>query len=298
MKSISIQKKFATAAIAATSVFLLTACVSVNTTSGRNKTTNNNAQTETRTTAADIHPWKNKKVAYFGDSVTDPNVLPDDTKYWGYLRDRLGITPYVYGVNGMQWSDIPRQTDELIKQHGQDVDAIMIFIGTNDFNGGVPIGSFYTESKETVVAATGEPRSEKTRMHRTVVKDPSTLCGRINIALEKIKATYPTKQVILLTPIHRAYAEFGDNNVQPDENWQNNIGEWFTTYVETIKQAGRVWSVPVIDTIALCGLYPILDSIAQFFHDSKTDRLHPNAQGHKRIAKTLFYQLLSLPCDF
>lgn len=185
MKSISIQKKFATAAIAATSVFLLTACVSVNTTSGRNKTTNNNAQTETRTTAADIHPWKNKKVAYFGDSVTDPNVLPDDTKYWGYLRDRLGITPYVYGVNGMQWSDIPRQTDELIKQHGQDVDAIMIFIGTNDFNGGVPIGSFYTESKETVVAATGEPRSEKTRMHRTVVKDPSTLCGRINIALEK-----------------------------------------------------------------------------------------------------------------
>lgn len=298
MNPLNLQKKAAMIAITAISSVLLTSCLSIKNSSNGNKTKQSNVQMPTRQGIAATHPWSGKKVAYFGDSVTDPNVLPNDTKYWGYLRDWLGTTPYVYGINGMQWSDIPRQTDELIKQHGQDVDAIMIFIGTNDFNGGVPIGSFYTEASEKVVAAMGAPKSEQTRMHRTMVKDPSTLCGRINIALEKIKATYPTKQVILLTPIHRAYAEFGDNNVQPDENWQNNIGEWFSTYVETIKQAGRVWSVPVIDTNALCGLYPILDSNAPFFSNSNTDRLHPNTEGHKRIAKTLMYQLLSLPCTF
>ncbi len=297
MKPMTFQKKTSAMLLLAASAFALTSCFSIKT-SGEYNTKQKNVQAAKATTIADLHPWKGKKVAYLGDSVTDPNVMPDNTKYWGFLRDWLGITPYVYGVNGMQWNDILRQTDELNKQHGQDVDAIMIFIGTNDFNGGVPIGKYYSENSEKVIAATGETRSEKTRLHRTLIKDGSTLCGRINAALEKIKSIYPTKQVVLLTPIHRAYAEFGGNNVQPDENWQNKNGEWFSSYIEAIKQAGNVWSVPVIDTNALCGLYPILDSNAQFFHDSKTDRLHPNAQGHRRIAQTLLYQLLSLPCTF
>ena len=249
-------------------------------------------------TIASLHPWAKKRVAYFGDSVTDPNVLPNDTKYWGFLRDWLGITPYVYAVNGRQWNDIPRQTDALYKEHGQEVDAIIIFIGTNDFNGSVPVGEFFSESTGKVVAATGEPKSEKTRVHRKLIKDGSTLCGRINTALEKIKTLYPTKQVVLLTPIHRSYAEFGDNNVQPDENWQNAGGAWFGQYVEAVRQAGNVWSVPVIDLYALSGLYPNLNSNTVYFHDAATDRLHPNANGHRRIAETLEYQLLSLPCGF
>jgi hypothetical protein len=32
--------------------------------------------------------------------------------------------------------------------------------------------------------------------------------------------------------------------------------------------------------------------------NAETDRLHPNAIGHYRIAKTLQYQLLALPCGF
>ena len=44
------------------------------------------------------HPWKGKKVAYFGDSITDPNIKASKVKYWGFLEEWLGITPYVYGV--------------------------------------------------------------------------------------------------------------------------------------------------------------------------------------------------------
>ena len=94
------------------------------------------------------HPWKGKKVAYFGDSITDPNIKASKVKYWGFLQDWLGITPYVYGVSGRQWNDIPRQADKLKKEHGDNFDAILIFMGTNDYNNGVPIGDWYTETND------------------------------------------------------------------------------------------------------------------------------------------------------
>ena len=59
------------------------------------------------------HPWKGKRGAYFGDSITDPRNNGSKKKYWGFLEDMLGITPYVYGVSGREWNDIPRQADKL-----------------------------------------------------------------------------------------------------------------------------------------------------------------------------------------
>ena len=92
------------------------------------------------------HPWQGKRVAYFGDSITDPRNKASNEKYWSYLQQWLGITPYVYGISGRQWNDIPSQTDRLKAEHGDAVDAILIFIGTNDYNAGVPIGQWFTES--------------------------------------------------------------------------------------------------------------------------------------------------------
>ena len=59
------------------------------------------------------HPWQGKRVAYFGDSITDPRNKASKTKYWGFLKEWLDITPYVYGVSGRQWNDIPRQANKL-----------------------------------------------------------------------------------------------------------------------------------------------------------------------------------------
>ena len=92
-----------------------------------------------------------KRVAFFGDSITDPKHKGSNVKYWQYLQDWLGITPYVYGISGRQWNDIPNQTDKLQKEHGDTVDAILIFIGTNDFNDGVPIGEWYDIKEEKVM---------------------------------------------------------------------------------------------------------------------------------------------------
>ena len=244
------------------------------------------------------HPWKGKRVAYFGDSITDPRVSASKVKYWGFLQDWLGITPYVYAISGRQWNDIPRQADKLQAEHGNDFDAILIFMGTNDYNAGVPLGEWYSETVDSVRAAVHKPSEVVARRHRHFLMDNNTLRGRINIAMSKLKQMYPTKQIVLMTPIHRAFFGSSDKNIQPDESYENVRGIFFDEYVKAIKEAGNVWAVPVIDLNSLSGLFPLYDAGAQMFNKPKTDRLHPNDAGHERMAKTIMYQLSALPCTF
>lgn len=239
------------------------------------------------------HPWAGRKVAYLGDSITDPNVKKSGVNYWAYLHEWLGITPYVYGVSGHQWHQILGQEERLRKDHGEDFDAIMIFVGTNDYNAGVPIGEWF-EEESVVVNADGRMVE---RIRRKPIFDRDTYRGRINCTLDSLKRMYPAKQIVLLTPIHRAYARFGDRNVQPDESHQNSCGEYVDAYVESVKEASAIWSVPVIDIYSLSGLFPMHKEQGIYFPGAD-DMLHPNAEGHRRLAMCLYYQLLALPCSF
>ncbi|MBQ7422681.1 MAG: SGNH/GDSL hydrolase family protein [Prevotella sp.] len=244
------------------------------------------------------HPWAHRRVAYFGDSITDPTNDGSKKKYWNFLEEWLDIRPWVYGKSGRQWNDVGRQAEELQKEHGDEADAILIFIGTNDFNAAIPIGEWYEEAEEETMAAVHAPKAMTIRKKRTPVMDGNTYRGRINIALFNVKKMFPTKQVVLLTPLHRAYFYGGEQNIQPTEAYQNACGEYIDRYVESVKEAGNIWSVPVIDLNALSGLYPLMDEHVQLFHDGEKDRLHPNDNGHERLARTLYYQLLMLPCVF
>jgi hypothetical protein len=128
--------------------------------------------------------------------------------------------------------------------------------------------------------------------------DPTTYKGRINIALDSLKRTFPTKQIVLLTPIHRSDFHANEKNWQCDESYTNQCGEYLDVYIDAVKEAGNIWAVPVIDWNATSGLFPLLKEHGQYFHNAETDLLHPNDQGHQRMARTLMYQLLALPCTF
>ncbi len=255
--------------------------------------------------------WRGARVAYLGDSITDKRQVESgqNNTYWVYLESLLGTKSFVYGISGHQWKHIPGQTDKLIKEHGQEVDAIMIFVGTNDYNASVPLGEWFSE-EIAEVEVTG-PKGSKSgvmaeRKKRTIVMDNNTVRGRINIAMAKLKEAYPTKQIILLTPIHRGDAFLSDRNIQPNELYANGIGEYVDAYIDVVKEAGNIWAVPVIDLNAICGLYPLAESNAQYWRrpslekSAKTggkriDRLHPNSAGHLRMAQSLAYQLLGYP---
>lgn len=170
----------------------------------------------------------------------------------------------------------------------EKIDAIMIFAGTNDYNGSVPIGQWYKYEEAEAPIANGKTQIRKRRIH---IMDSSTFKGRINAAMAYIKENFPDKQIILITPIHRGFAKFGEGNVQPDESFPNRIGEYIDSYVDAVKEAGNVWAVPVIDLNSLSGLFPNTPSHAQYFHKKDTDLLHPNAKGHEKMASAIAYAL-------
>lgn len=236
--------------------------------------------------------WKGKRVVFLGDSITDARHVGCTKNYWGFLEDYLGIIPCVYGINGHQMDQIPGQMDKAKAELGDGFDAIFIFCGTNDFNDSVPVGEWFSEKEDSVVV--DGPQSV-IRKHREHIMDNGTFKGRMNIVLSKLKNEYPDKQIILLTPIHRGYAYFGPGNIQPDENWANAVGFYIDDYVNAVKEAGNVWAVPVIDINSLSGLYPLSEAHLKFFSKKDTDRLHPNTEGHRRLAQTIAAQLLSFP---
>lgn len=245
-----------------------------------------------------VHPWQGKRIAYFGDSITDPRVKAGKDKWWALLSEWLNATSYCYAISGRQWNDIPRQANALLNDHGQNFDAILIFMGTNDYNHAIPLGEWFDIEERDVRYTRNREGFTQRRQHRLLSLNDSTFRGRINIAMKTIKELFPTKQVILLTPIHRAFFSSSEKNIQPDESYPNSLGLWLDSYVEAVKEAGNLWAVPVIDLHAVSGLYPVLDQHSQYFANPATDRLHPNDAGYRRIARTLYYQLLSYPCVF
>ena len=238
--------------------------------------------------------WRGKRVAFLGDSMTDLHRVGTTCVYWEYLSELLGIKPLVYGINGDQWNGIYKQAMKLHEEKGTDVDAILIFAGTNDYNQGIPIGEFFSETTKQV----NVNGNLVTRKYRTPVLNDSTFCGRMNKVMTYLKNNFPKQQIIIMTPIHRGYAKFGGNNVQPDENYCNGQGLYFDAYIDALKKAASYWAVPLIDLYSLSGLFPLADAQGQYFHDRETDKLHPNAAGDYRLAKTIKYQLLALPSSF
>ena len=134
--------------------------------------------------------WNGARVAFLGDSITDEGQLPGQEIYWHQLASILGIKPYCYGISGHQATHILGQAEKLNAEHGQDVDAILIFIGTNDFNSAVPLGEWYKEDSR-VVNRNGVMTPLK---HRSIVMEGATTRAAINRFMAYLKHNYPTKQ--------------------------------------------------------------------------------------------------------
>ena len=260
---------------------------------GKNNVKTSGAARQVDTT----HPWNGARVGIIGDSISDPKVANGPEKYYWFMQNEIGIIPCVVAQNGQQWNEVLPQAGRLKSEYGDDIDAILILMGTNDFNAGVPIGEWYTEERVSVEAANGEPKSMQARRHRIHNCDQDTFKGRISLALDSLKNMYPKKQIVLLTPLHRGYAKFGQSNIQPDEDYTNRCGEYIDAYIDAVKEAGNVWAVPVIDLNAVSGIFPLNRSQKEYF-PKDADRLHPTDEGHARMAKALIAALRGIAPRF
>ena len=181
----------------------------------------------------------------------------------------------------------------MLKHHNNhNYDAICSLFGTNDFNSNVPLGVWYNEENKE----TNKDGQLVVLKHRIISEDASTFKGRLNIGLKSVKKNFPNSQIIIMTPLHRGYAEFGSTNKQPDESFANKEGLYISDYVEAVKECANVWATELIDLNAVSGLYPLLPEYIPYFHLEDTDMLHPNPAGHYRIARAIAAKLSSISC--
>ena len=241
--------------------------------------------------------WTGKSVAFLGDSITDPAQTNSQQVYWQYLEKDLGLKPHVYAVSGYQWDRIYPMAQRVKAELGASVDAIFIFLGTNDYMSGIPLGEWYDVKDEEVRLRTNLVM-EKRRYPR---KNMGTFRGRINTVMEFLKTNFPDQQIVLMTPPHRGFAQFGSTNIQPSECFPNHLGLYLESYIRVLREAADIWSVPLIDLYRESGLHPVNAAYARYFRDGGPDgkdALHPGSEGHRRLATVIEAHLKTLPPDF
>ncbi|KQN97205.1 SGNH/GDSL hydrolase family protein [Paenibacillus sp. Leaf72] len=125
-------------------------------------------------------------------------------------------------------------------------DCVTIFAGTNDFRLDKPIG-----------------RKEDRNIH--------TFYGAYIELVEDILAKNPACRLSLWTPLQRDKDGFDIHSI-------NQAGHRLIDYVEVIQEIGLEYALPVLNLYAESGFNRFTLSVLT------SDRLHPNEQGHARIA--------------
>ena len=166
-----------------------------------------------------------------GDSITYLNDHLDETGHRltkGYLTDVVDRLPYVHyvnqGHNGWKTTDFARSIDKL---GIPAADVYTIFLGTNDWWHGHPIGTWADYSQ-----ATGD----------------STIYGCFRIIVNKLRQLNPAAPIILLTPMPRAdfvYINGARNNAYG--SYRDKNGQSLEAVAAAVTDIGRHEGFRVID---------------------------------------------------
>ena len=232
----------------------------------------NNIGTGNGNPSTPSHQWKGKKANFLGDSIT--HGVGTTRTYHQYLQSSLSlVASRNYGISGSSITDRNTPMHSRCLTMDDDADIVFVFGGTNDFFFAVPLGEWYTLSGTT----------------RNLNKDTTTFKGALNTLCCNLINKYPSKQIILMTPLHRN--TFGE---QPTEYQTNSIGLYVEDYVNCVIEAGKIHSIPVIDLYSESGLRPSESASCNLYFTSG-DKLHPTATGHERIAKLIESKLKIIP---
>ncbi|MHA8051125.1 SGNH/GDSL hydrolase family protein [Aquirufa sp. ROCK-SH2] len=200
-----------------------------------------------------------------GDSITYLNDHPNETGnriskgYMTMLTEKLPNVHYLnQGHNG--WTAIKIATD--IEKLGlQKADVYSIFLGTNDWWGGKPLGTLDNYKNNTGL---------------------NTVNGAFRVITDKLKSLNPQAKIIFITPMQRVdfvYINNFKNNAYG--SYKDKNGQFLESFANAIVEIGRMEHFPVVD----------------LYHNKKLS--HPNLVQFKRLKNpnTGEYQNYTFP-DF
>ena len=166
----------------------------------------------------------------------------------------------VTNTNGQESSGITRAT---LLDNGVDPDVIIVYLGINDFNHNVALGSF---------DGRGNTPTETTTFREAYA-----------IMLRNILRRYTISKVYVCTllPDQRNGADTGDPEY-------NENGVYLSKFNEAIKELAAAYCVEVID-LAACGITNYNASVYMGDYDGSSGCfLHPNANGHELMARKIY----------
>lgn len=175
-----------------------------------------------------------------GDSITYLNDHLDETGYRvtkGYMTRVVERLPHIHytnqGHNGWTAGRIAQQIDSLglVK-----ADVYSIFLGTNDWWAGRPVGHWQDYLQHTGNA---------------------TVYGSFRIIIDKLRQLNPQAPIILITPMQRVdfvYLANAENNAYGSYKAKN--GQYLEAFANAIDSIGRYEQFPVVDLYHLRGLRP------------------------------------------
>jgi lysophospholipase L1-like esterase len=173
----------------------------------------------------------NIKWIAIGDSITYLNDHPEQTGnrvkkgYMTRVNEKLPNISYInQGHNG--WTAI-RIAEKIEDLKIEKADIYSVFLGTNDWWGGKPLGTLADYEKNTGIG---------------------TVNGAFRVILDKLKSLNKEAKVVLITPMQRGdfvYLTNMKNNAFGSYKVKN--GQFLEQFVEAIKAIGKSENMLVVD---------------------------------------------------
>jgi lysophospholipase L1-like esterase len=227
------------------------------------------------------------KMAVIGDSITTGmySFLNDDGSvtvggnltnlnkaFWQQIRDRYGIAEVINnaktGASFTQDGTTKDDAGNIVNRRfttylnetdlPPDLDAIIVWGGTNDFGYAQPFGTLESEPSTANL---------------------TNFYGAVRAVLEYLTAKFTEKEIIFITPLQRNTfynnADFGFATF----NNANNVGKYLRDYVDAIKTLCADYGVTCIDLYSNSKFYA---HDREFLKTYMPDGLHPNVAGTDR----------------
>ena len=239
-----------------------------------------------------------------GDSITYLNDKPEMTKYRitkGYMTRVIEKLPNIHfkniGISGWTASSIADNVDKL---QIEKADLYTIFLGTNDWWTGLPIGTFTDYQNNT---------------------GNKTVYGAYRTIINKIRSLNSDATIILMTPLQRT--DFADVNGKTTihGSYKDHNHRFLSEYADAIKNIAKMEHLELVDLYYKCGITPenavkykrLKDPITREYKNYNYpeyttipfnsdiddypypldainmtyDGLHPSDKGHTKIASML-----------